>query len=152
MKYTVTSQERPQNSPMYSVNTGLDSFIMFNEETLGEKVTLTGLMANREEEANTTELSKQFSEPLNNSEPNVGLELQVMHPFLLNIESQESDPQPNNISEEMKQIQLSADTQGQSESTVVEEDIHQTDEIKTSPLWSMYFDGSCTRTNAGVGV
>ena len=41
MQYTVTSQDKPQNSPIYSVNTGLDSFIMFNDETLREQVTLT---------------------------------------------------------------------------------------------------------------
>ena len=50
MQYTVTTQDRPQNSPLYSVNTGLHYFIMFNDETLSEKVTLTGLMADREEE------------------------------------------------------------------------------------------------------
>ena len=50
MKFIVTSQDKPQKSPLYFVNTGLDSFIMFNDETLGEKVTLSGLMANREEE------------------------------------------------------------------------------------------------------
>ena len=50
MQYTVTSQDKPQNYPFYSVNKGLDSFLMFNDETLGEQVTLTGLMANREEE------------------------------------------------------------------------------------------------------
>ena len=32
MKLTDTSQDRPQNSPLYSVNTSLDSFIMFNDE------------------------------------------------------------------------------------------------------------------------
>ena len=35
--------------------------------------------------------------------------------------------------------------------TIVEEDSNQ-DKTEKSPLWSMYFDGSCTRTNAGVGV
>ena len=58
MKFTVTSQDRPQNSPLYSVNTSLDYFIMFNDETLSEQVTLTELMADREEEVNTNELSK----------------------------------------------------------------------------------------------
>ena len=58
MQYIVTSQEKPQNSPLYSVNTGLDSFILFNEEKLDEQVTLTEFMADREEEVNTTELSK----------------------------------------------------------------------------------------------
>ena len=50
MQYTVTSQDKPQNSPLYSVNIGLDSFILFNDETFSEKVTLTELMADREEE------------------------------------------------------------------------------------------------------
>ena len=48
MQYTITSQDRPQKSPLYSVNTGLDSFILFNDETLSEQVTLTELMADRE--------------------------------------------------------------------------------------------------------
>ena len=51
----------------------------------------------------------------------------------------------------VKQIQLSANTHEQSESTLVEEDSTQ-DKPKSSPLWSMNFDESCTRTNAGVGV
>ena len=46
---------------MYFVNTGLDFFIMFNEETLGEQVTLTGLMADREEEEDNVEVSEQFA-------------------------------------------------------------------------------------------
>ena len=58
MKFTVTSQDKPQNSPLYSVNTGLNSFIMFNDETLGEQVTLSGLMANREEEDHNVGVSK----------------------------------------------------------------------------------------------
>ena len=110
MQYTVTSQDRPQNSPLYSISTGLDSFIMFNDETLSEQVTLTELMADREEEVNTNELSKQFAEPLNNNKPNVGLELQVMYPLLLNIESRECIPQINENQGESKQIQLSADS------------------------------------------
>ena len=43
---------------MYSVNTGLDSFIMFNDETLSEQVTLRGLMADRGEEEHKVETSK----------------------------------------------------------------------------------------------
>ena len=58
MQYMVTSQDRPQKSPMYSVNTGLDSFILFNDEILEEQVTLTELMADREEEEIDTELLK----------------------------------------------------------------------------------------------
>ena len=86
MQYTVTSQDRPQNSPLYSVNTRLDSFILFNDETLDEQVTLTELMANREEEVNATEMWKQFAKPVKSSKQNVGLELQDVHPFLLNLD------------------------------------------------------------------
>ena len=50
MQYTVTSQDRPQNSPLYSVNIGLDSFILFNDEALTEQATLTELMADRNKE------------------------------------------------------------------------------------------------------
>ena len=134
MQYTVMSQDRPQNSPLYSVSTGLDSFIMFNDEALSEKIALSGLMADREEEVNTTELSKQSVEPLNHSKPNIGLELQVMHPLLLNLDTKEYDPQMNENQGESKHLQLSADIQQQSESTLVKEDIHLTDETENSPL------------------
>ena len=104
MQYTVRSQDRPQKSPLYSINTDLDSFIMFNDESLSEQVTLTKLMADREEEVNTTEVSKQFVAFENFSKPNTGLELQVMYPFLLNLDSKESNPQHSEKFEESKQI------------------------------------------------
>ena len=58
MQYTVTSQDRPQKYPLYSINIDLDSFILFNDETFSEQVTLTGLMADREEEEHSAEVSK----------------------------------------------------------------------------------------------
>ena len=58
MQYTVTSQDRPQNSPLYSVNTGLDYFILFNDEILSEQFIVTELMADREEEEHNTEVSQ----------------------------------------------------------------------------------------------
>ena len=81
----------------------------------------------------------------------MGLELQFMCPLLLKIEIQVCIPQINENHGESKQLQSHADIPQQSESTLVEEDSNQ-DETKNSPLWSMYFDGSCTRTNAGAGV
>ena len=48
-------------------------------------------------------------------------------------------------------MQLSAEILQQPLSTLVEENSDQ-DETDNSPLWSMYFDGSCTRKNAGAGV
>ena len=139
-------------SPLYSVNTGLDSFILFNDETFTEEVSLTDLMANREEEEDNTELLKIFSKSENYNKLNPGLELQIIRPFLLNIESQESNPKRNEKPKELKQIQCSVSLQEQSESALVEEDSNQTAEPESSPLWSMKFDGSCTRRNVGVGV
>ena len=145
MQYMVTSQERPQNYPLYSVNIGFESFILFNDETFSEQVTLTELMADREEEEDNTEVSKEFARPKKYSKQNTGLELQIIHPLLLNLESQETSPQYDEKHEEIKQIQYSVDLQEQSKSTLDEEDSNQTSEYETNPLWSMHFDGSFTK-------
>ena len=109
MQYTVTSQYTLQKSPLYSVNTSLNSFILFNDETFSKQVTLTKLMADREEEVNTTEGSKQFAAFENFRKPSTGLELQVMHPSLFNLHSQENIPRISEEPEELKLIQLSTD-------------------------------------------
>ena len=49
--------------------------------------------------------------------------------------------------EELKQFQNGAGLREQSKSTIGKEDSSQ-----TSPLWSMNFDGSCTKNNAGAGI
>ena len=82
MQYMVTFQERPQNSPLYSVNIGLESFILFNDETFTEKVTLIELISYREEEKDNIEASKQFAKSENHSKKNAGLELKIIHPLL----------------------------------------------------------------------
>ena len=117
MQYMVSSQDIPQNSPLYSINTGLDSFILFNDEAFSEQVTLTELMADREEEKDNKRVSKQFAQLKNYSKQHTGLELQIIHPLLLNLESQENIPQHNEKPNELKQIQPSVDLQEQSEST-----------------------------------
>ena len=33
MKYMVSSEEKPQNFPIYSIHSDMDSFILFNDET-----------------------------------------------------------------------------------------------------------------------
>ena len=38
MKFMVSSQERPNNTPLYSIHSDLDSFILYNEEDIDEKV------------------------------------------------------------------------------------------------------------------
>ena len=93
MQYMVTSQDRRQNSPLYYVNTGLNSFILVNDETFSEQVTLNELMTNREEEVSTTKVSKLFAAFENISKPNKRLELKVRCPLLLNMYNQENNPQ-----------------------------------------------------------
>ena len=36
MKFLVSSPEKPENSPLYSVHTDLDSFILYNDESIEE--------------------------------------------------------------------------------------------------------------------
>ena len=92
MQYTVTSQDRPQNFPLYSMSTGLDSFIMLNDETLTEQITLIKLMDDTEEEQRNTEVSKQFAASENIGKQNTGLDLQVINPLLLNFDNKENIP------------------------------------------------------------
>ena len=82
----------------------------------------------------------------------MGLELQVMRPSLLNLNTQENGLLLNEKPEESKQIQLSATNHEQFGSTLIKKDGNQTDKTENSPLWSMHFDGSCTRNNVGAGV
>ena len=37
MKYMVSNQERPENSPLYSIHTDLDSFILYNDDIPNEQ-------------------------------------------------------------------------------------------------------------------
>ena len=70
MKYMVSSQDIPQKSPLYSIHTGLDSFILFNDEIFNEQETLTDLVATPhynvvediEKEGDLTKRSKQCVE------------------------------------------------------------------------------------------
>ena len=38
MKYMVRSQDRPNNTPLYSIHSDLDSFILYNEYDINEQV------------------------------------------------------------------------------------------------------------------
>ena len=50
MKYMVSSQEKPDKSPLYSIHTDIDSFILYNDENLNEKVTVNEKTSIEEEE------------------------------------------------------------------------------------------------------
>jgi hypothetical protein len=38
MKYMVSSQERPHNYPLYLTHSDLDSFILYNDDDMGEQI------------------------------------------------------------------------------------------------------------------
>ena len=38
MKYMVRNQDRPNNTPLYSIHSNLDSFILYNEDDINEQV------------------------------------------------------------------------------------------------------------------
>ena len=38
MKYMVSSQDRPNNTPLYYIHSNLDSFILYNEDEINEQV------------------------------------------------------------------------------------------------------------------
>ena len=100
MQYVVSSQDRPQNSPLYSIHTGLDSFILFNDEICNEQESLTYLVATphcnvvadivREEDM--TEGLKQLVISKNHCKVITGIELQNNHPLLVNFENEDKNP------------------------------------------------------------
>ena len=55
MKYTVSKLDRPNNTPIYSIHSDLDSFILYNENDISEQVN------DNEEELSPSEQSNQLS-------------------------------------------------------------------------------------------
>ena len=74
MKFLVSSPEKPEDSPLYSVHTDLDSFIFCNDESLGEleseirdtnkgvETIYFNIMATLDLEENKEEICKQCNE------------------------------------------------------------------------------------------
>ena len=62
MKYMVSSQDRPKNTPLYSIHSDLDSFILYNEDEINEKVN------EQEEEKGLSEQSNQTPNEVHNSQ------------------------------------------------------------------------------------
>ena len=46
MKYMVSNKERPKNSPLYSIHSDLDSFILYNDEIPNEQDLVNETSAN----------------------------------------------------------------------------------------------------------
>ena len=81
MKFLVSSPEKPENSPLYSIHTDLDSFILCNDECLKELELENrdtnqetaplefDIMATLDWEENEEESSRQCTESETQSEP-----------------------------------------------------------------------------------
>lgn len=50
MKYNISSQENPDNSPIYFFHSDLDSFILYNNENINEQVVVNEKLVEKEEE------------------------------------------------------------------------------------------------------
>ena len=101
-------------------------------------------------------MSKLFSKSKNYSKQITGQELQDSHQHSVNLESQEENPQHIENLEEQNKDEHSADLQKQHSDRLGKqnrEDINEiNDKSENSPLWSMSFDGSCSKTGAGAGI
>ena len=91
MKFMVSCPEKPENSPLYSVHTDLNSFILFNNESIDEPEledkdsnnrvgpTDLNIMATLDIEENERENFEQCTESETQSEQNQDYKLQINH-------------------------------------------------------------------------
>ena len=87
MKYMVSSQERLENSPLYSIHTDLDSFILFNDdipkeqELINEKTSnvvitsLSNIATTIDKEENEEKIKKLFADSEFYSKQSKGIEV-----------------------------------------------------------------------------
>ena len=67
MKYMVSIQDRPNNTPLYSIHSDLDSLILYNEDDINEQVVEKGEL-NLSEQSNQTQNEEHDSQNPNNHE------------------------------------------------------------------------------------
>ena len=101
----VSSQERPENSPLYSIHTDLDSFILYNDDISNEQElineTSTKLVAIIDEEENKEETKRQFASSENHSKEITSIKHQNNHEHSTNQKNQRKNPQDiENIEEQ----------------------------------------------------
>lgn len=136
MKFLVSSPEKPENAPLYSIHTDLDSFILYNDQSLEEPrsenrdtnqetepmdfdIMATLEEYDEEDHGQSTKNETQNKQEIPCSQP-------VSHPPQTNAPREERDnPQPITYS---------------------------TTQHNGEPLWEMNFNGSCTKKTAGAGV
>ena len=130
MKFLVSSLEKPENLPLYSLHTDLDSFILCNDESSEGSESKNrdtnketepmdfNIMATLDSEESDIENFQQCTETKTQSKPEIECSQLMSHPSQAHTPHQErNDVRP-----------------------------------KSQHLWEMNFDGSCTRKTVGAGV
>ena len=112
MKYMVSSQEKPDKSPLYSIHTDLDSFILYNDENLNEQGELDNKSAigkgGRREKG-----SKQFDNLENHNKHDKDHKQQTNHQHSAVHKKQIENPQHNGKHEEQEKTEHSVDPKKQ---------------------------------------
>ena len=141
LKFMVSSPKNPKNSPIYSVHTDLDSFILYNNESTN-KIELEDnnsdnqleapnleIMAVLDMEENERETFEQCVETSNQSEQSQDGKQQTTRHAELYENPEERDPS-----------RLVADLRTKHN----DEQGNRDENDVNNPLWCMNFDGSCT--------
>ena len=148
----VSSSEKPKNSPIYSIHTDLDSFILYNDESSNKPELEDNDLDNQLEAPNLEimavlgmeekkrETFEQCVETTNQSEQSQDGKQQTTHHAELYENPEERDPSCHVTDLRTEHN----DEQGNRD----ENDVNPTN----NPLWCMKFDGSCTKKSAGAGV
>ena len=107
MKYMVSNQEIPENSPLYSIHTDLDSLILYNDDIPNEQelvnetssnivvTTHMNIVAENDEEENEEETKRQFADSESYSEQITGFKVRKSHKN--NVYHQKQRIKPQNI-------------------------------------------------------
>jgi len=85
MKYMVTSEEKPQNFPIYAVHSDMDSFILFNDDTgpIDDDKYFTleqNVHTNEQINAKGTEIMQSVDETILKNKPDEKQDLQLLIP------------------------------------------------------------------------
>ena len=154
MKYMVSSQEKPDNSPIYSIHTELDSFIIYNDENIneqgeGDDTPIIGKDGRKEKNL------KQFANLEHHNKHDEDHRQQTNHPHKADHGKQDQTQHNENLEEQSKNEQSAKPKKQHSDSHNKQDKEDKNKFNKKSevePLQSMSFDGSCNKTSSGAGI
>jgi hypothetical protein len=133
MKYMVSSEEKPQNFPIYAVHSDIDSYILFNDTTTPSKGDVETKILIQEEDSNERIITHEttVNQTLDTAAASSCQESQSNDETVL-----EDKP------DEKPQLQLTLPAHEQIIKSPSQQDI----------LWFLEFDGSVNKLGAGAGV